>query len=195
MPNLPKNMIRRKGRKGYWFKQVVCGRGVMRYLGSDYQQALRRFRSLKKEDVPTSSLTVSDAAQQWLKVYVPAARREEDWALARQRVTDYLEPHLGTYLLGKLTQDHLRSYRIQLSKSHLSVQSVKHVLSDCRCFLNWCEDTGLIERAPIPRKFLPRVQERPPDRLSDPHLRGRCQPARPIRVHLSLLAGNGVAVG
>ena len=31
----------------------------------------------------------------------------------------------------------------------------------------WSEDSGLIDRALIPRKLLPRIQERPPDRLTD----------------------------
>lgn len=195
MPNLPKNMIRRKGRKGYWFKQVVAGRGVMRYLGADYSEALHRLRSLRKEDVTVTTITVEEAATRWLEVYIPSARRQEDWGLARQRVNDYLVPHLGQYLLGKLTQDHLRSYRISLSKGHLSVQSVKHVLSDARCFLNWCEDTGLVERAPIPRRLLPRVQERPPDRLSDEEVEAVCSLQDPYGFTCRFLVATGLRWG
>lgn len=36
-----------------------------------------------------------------------------------------------------------------------------------RCLLNWCEDAGLIERSPFPRRVMPRLQERAPDRLTD----------------------------
>lgn len=36
-----------------------------------------------------------------------------------------------------------------------------------RCFFRWCEDAGLIESAPIPRKLLPKIAERVPDRLTD----------------------------
>jgi integrase len=41
------------------------------------------------------------------------------------------------------------------------------VLSDVRCLFNWCEDAGLVERSPFPRRVMPRLQERPPDRLTD----------------------------
>jgi len=82
-------------------------------------------------------------------------------------VRDYLEPSLGHVLLHRLKKDHLRSYRLRLEGTHLSRQSVRHVLSDLRCMLNWCEDTGLIDHAPIPGKLLPKMQERPPDRLTE----------------------------
>lgn len=45
--------------------------------------------------------------------------------------------------------------------------SVAHVLSDVRCLFNWCEDAGLVERSPFPRRVMPRLQERLPDRLTD----------------------------
>src|SRR5439155_11916762 len=148
-------------------RQKVAGRIVVRALGSDYDVARQRLRSLKQEDIPLENSTVSKAARRWLSVYVPTERRPEDHGLAAQRVRDYLEPFLGHVLLHKLKKDHLRSYRLYLENTHLSRQSVRHVLSDLRCLLNWCEDTGLIEHAPIPAKLLPKMQERPPDRLTD----------------------------
>lgn len=167
MPKLPKNMIRRKGKPGYYFRQQVAGRIVVRALGSNYEQACKQLRSLKHDDIPLENSTVSVAARRWLSVYVPTERRSEDHQLAAQRVRDYLEPFFGHVLLHKVKKDHLRSYRLHLEGTHLSRQSVRHILSDARCFLNWCEDTGLIEHAPIPAKLLPKMQERPPDRLSD----------------------------
>lgn len=167
MPKLPRNMIRRKGKPGFYFRQVVAGRVVVRALGANYEQACQRLRSLKQEDIPLESSTVSTAARRWLSVYVTTERRPEDHQLASQRVRDYLEPFLGQVLLHKLKKDHLRSYRLHLEGTHLSRQSVRHLLSDARCLLNWCEDTGLIDHAPIPARLLPRMQERPPDRLTD----------------------------
>jgi integrase len=49
----------------------------------------------------------------------------------------------------------------------LSPLTVVHLLSDARAFFRWCEDAELIERAPIPKRLVPRLQERPPDRLED----------------------------
>jgi integrase/recombinase XerC/integrase/recombinase XerD len=163
MPKLPKNMVKRGS--VYYFRQKSAGRVVRVSLGSDYERACRKLRSLKRDGV-TQSGTVEEAARRWLSSYVPTVRREQDRPLAAQRVRDYLNPFLGHFLLAKLTVDDLRAYRIHLEKTHLSVQSVKHVLSDLRCFLNWCEDSGLLERSPFPRRLLPKIQERPPDRLT-----------------------------
>lgn len=195
MPRLPRNMIRRKGKKGYYFRQVIAGRVVVRSLGTDYDEACRRLRSLKREDVPLPAATIAEAARRWLSVYIPTARGERDQRLAAQRVRDYLVPQLGHVLLHRLKSDHLRSYRLQLEQSHLSVQSVRHVLSDCRCFLNWCEDTGLIEKAPVPRKLLPRIQERPPDRLSDDEIRAVCSVPDPYGFICRFLLGTGLRWG
>jgi integrase len=160
-------MIRRKGKPGFYFLQQTAGRVVVRALGTDYEQACLRLRSLKQEAIPLEASTVAAAARRWLSVYVATERRPEDRGLAAQRVRDYLVPVLGSLLLHRLKRDHLRSFRLHLESTHLSRQSVRHVLSDLRCLLNWCEDTGLIEHAPIPRKLLPKMQERPPDRLTD----------------------------
>lgn len=195
MPKLPRNMVRRKGKKGYYFRQVIAGRVVVRSLGSDYEEACRRLRSLKREDIPLPSATIAEAARRWLSVYVPTARSERDQRLAAQRVRDYLQPHLGHFLLHRLKADHLRSYRLQLERSHLSVQSVRHILSDVRCFLNWCEDTGLIEKALIPRKLLPRIQERPPDRLSEEEVEAVCSLPDPYGFICRFLLGTGLRWG
>lgn len=167
MPKLPKNMIRRKGKPGFWFRRKINGRVVVRSLGSDYEEACRKLRVLKREEWTLPTLKVGEAAERWLNLYVATARSPKGQRLARQRIGSYLVPCLGHYLLAKLTGDHLRGYRLQLEKSKLSVQSVRHILADARCFLYWCEDAGLLDRSPFPRKILPRVQERPPDRLTE----------------------------
>lgn len=167
MPKLPRNMIRRPGRPGYYFRQVVAGRVRLLSLGCDYQEAARKLRSLKTGEIQAGPMTVAEAAQRWLASYVATARNAHGQRLAGQRTEHYLVPHLGHVLLHKLSREHLRAYRLSLERSHLSLQSVRHVLSDVRCMLNWCEDSGLVDRAPVPRRLLPKVQERPPDRLTD----------------------------
>jgi integrase len=160
-------MIRRKDRPGYWFRGVVDGRTRHIALGTDYQEALRRLRSLKAEGPPLTEFTVKDAAARWLQGYVATARDEKGQQLAAQRFRDHVVPYLGHLLLCRITAEHLRALRVKLERTHLSVQSVRHVLSDVRCLLNWCEDDGLIDRSPVPRKLLPKMQERPPDRLTE----------------------------
>lgn len=166
MPKLPKNMIKRGG--SFYFRQMIKGRLVRVSLGSNYEDARDRLRSLKRDGVtPTSAVTVEDAARRWLSSYVPTVRRERDQRLARQRVNDYLTKFLGHLLLGRITGEDVRAYRLWLEKRSLSPQSVKHILSDLRCMLNWCEDSGLVDRSPFPRRVLPKIQERAPDRLAE----------------------------
>ena len=172
MPKLPKNMVRRQGRPGYYFRRKSRGRSKWLALGTDYTEALRKLRSLKADagatNKPPADLTVGEAAERWLKSYVATARAGKSQQLALRRVEMYLVPHLGHLLLGRVTRETLRDYRLALERQgHLSPQSVAHILSDARCLLNWCEDAGLLERAQVPRRLLPRLQERPPDRLSE----------------------------
>jgi integrase/recombinase XerD len=78
---------------------------------------------------------------------------------------------LGWKLIGKMTGDDLRSYRLLLEKKGLSLQTVRHILSDVRCLLHWSEDSGLVAHSPFPRRIMPRLQERPPDRLTEEEVR------------------------
>ncbi|MEO5617659.1 MAG: hypothetical protein ABIS67_07790, partial [Candidatus Eisenbacteria bacterium] len=58
--------------------------------------------------------------------------------------------------------------RLWLEKNtRLSPTSVWHLLADCRCLLNWCEEAGLVSRTQFPRRVMPKLQERLPDRLTD----------------------------
>lgn len=165
MPKRPKNLIKR-GRT-YVYRYKIGGRDIRVALGTDYEAACTKLRSLKTDVPHLPSVTVIEAARRWLSGYVPTVRGERDQRLAGQRVRDYLEPFLGHLLLRRVSGEQIRAYRLWLEKKPLSPQSVKHILSDCRCLLNWCEDAGLVERSPFPRRVLPRIQERPPDRLSE----------------------------
>jgi integrase len=111
---------------------------------------------------------VAQAAAQWLESYVQTQRSEKGQALTKQRVRDYLEPFMGHMLLESVDGEDVRAYRLWLERSsRLSLTSVWHLLSDCRCLFNWCEAAGLVERSPFPRRVMPRLQKRPPDRLTD----------------------------
>jgi len=127
--------------------------------------------SLKEGREPAGEeqgLTVSEAAARWLRSYVQTQRSEQGRQLAAQRVRDYLARHLGGRLLQSLSAEDLRGYRVWLEgRTRLSLTSVSHVLSDARCFLRWCQDSALLPASPFPRRLMPRLQERMPDRLTD----------------------------
>ena len=196
MPKLIRNLVRRKGRPGWYYRKMVAGRRVTVKAGASYEQASRRLRSLKTEGAPSPKLAVKDAASSWLQIYVPVHRGERDQQLAKRRVEMYLVPFLGHLLLHKLTKDDLRVYRLQLERlGRLSVQSVRHILADVRCMLRWCEDSDLVERALIPRQFLPRVQERPPDRLTDEEVERILRIPEPYAFVVRLGLGTGLRWG
>lgn len=139
--------------------------------------AIRSFRGTFVVDEGEARLTddaaieLADAARRWLEMYVATARNEGGLVLAEQRVRDFLLPYLGHRRIDTLVADDVRGYRLwQERTTPLKPQTVAHVLADLRCLLNWAEGAGLVIRSPFPRRALPRIQERAPDRLTDPEI-------------------------
>ena len=170
MPRLPQGMFRRKGRSGWYMRLYRAGGERWISLGSDFGEACDRARALAAGLTvdPAKAGTVGAACERWQESYIGQSRDEKGQKLAAQRVHAYLEPFFGHMLVERVTREDVRSFRLWLqSRFSLSVTSVWHVLSDVRCLFNWCEDAGLVERSPFPRRVMPRLQERPPDRLTD----------------------------
>lgn len=170
MPKLPKGMFRRTGRPGWYIRLFRGGRERWVSLGTDFAEACDKARALAAGlPVPSKGIgTVGHAAERWVESYVRTQRNGKGLQQASQRVRDYIEPFFGTLAVERVTREDVRKFRLWLeSRGHLSLTSVGHVLSDVRCLLNWCEDSGLIERSPFPRRIMPRLQERLPDRLTD----------------------------
>jgi integrase len=123
-------------------------------------------------------------------------RTERGWPIAEQRVRDYLVPFMGHLLLDKVEREDVRAYHMWLERTtKLSVCSIWHVLSDCRCLLNWCEGAGLVERSPFPRRVMPRLQERPPDRVTDEEAERMRALAEPYGFVCRLALGTGLRWG
>ncbi len=170
MPKLPQGMFRRKGRSGWYMRLYRAGGERWVSLGNDYGRACDSARALAAGLTvdPARAGTVGGACERWLESSVSIGRNEKGQKLAAQRVRAYIEPFFGYMLVERVTREDVRSFRLWLqSRTGLSVTSVWHVLSDVRCLFNWCEDAGLVERSPFPRRVMPRLQERPPDRLTD----------------------------
>lgn len=162
----------KKRRSAFYWRYRLKGKEVWIPLGSDPETARRRLRELKREGkVHRSELTVLDLAKRWLEVYVATSRSEKNQRLAAVRVERYVQPFFSGMRASGLAAADLRAYRLFLEGRRISAQTVKHVLSDARCLLRWAEDEGWIDRSPFPRRVMPRVQERPPDRLSDSEIR------------------------
>jgi len=197
MPKLPQGMFRRKGRPGWYMRVYRGGRERWVSLGANYEDACDRARALAAGlPVKATEGSMAQAAARWLESYVRTQRNEKGQGLAAQRVRDLIDPFFGDMLVGRVTGEDVRSFRLWLeSKTSLSVTSVWHVLSDVRCLLNWCEDAGLVERSPFPRRVMPRLQERPPDRLTDEEAVQLCALQEPYGFVCRLALGTGLRWG
>jgi integrase len=163
-------MFRRKGRSGWYMRLYRAGGERWVSLGADYGLACDKARALGAGLTvdPVKAGTVGAACERWLESGVSTGRNEKGQKLAAQRVRVYIDPFFGHMLVERVSREDVRSFRLWLqSRTRLSVSSVRHVLSDVRCLFNWCEDAGLVERSPFPRRVMPRLQEQPPDRLTD----------------------------
>ena len=194
MPKLPSGMFKRKGR-GYYTRRWVDGKDRWVSLGTDYDEACSKLRQVSSREVPPLQVSVKDAAKQWLESYVATNRVERNQAMAGQRVRDYLEPFMGYRLLSKVTKEDLRGYRLWLEKQGKQPLTVRHILADARCLFRWCEDTGWLDRCPVPRKLLPKIQERPPDRLSDAEVESVLSVPEPYAFIVRLGVGTGLRWG
>ncbi len=167
MPRLMSGMFKRG--RSYYVRDQQGGRDKWTSLGTDYEEACRRLRRMRSGAVvPRSCLTVRLAAEQWFTHYICTRRAESDHVMTKQRLRDYLLPYIGHKPLASVTKDDVRAYRLWLERGgRLKPASVKHILSDLRCLMYWAVDSDLIDRVNFPRRVMPRLQERPPDRLTD----------------------------
>ena len=193
MPRLPKGMFRRgrsyyvRLRKGYTDRWVS--------LGPDYDEAARAYREILAGTVPAAKVTVGTAVQQWLETYVRNARNTKGVALAERRVELYFRQFFRNRELTGIASEDVRRYRIFLERHRIAPQTVFHLLADAGCFFNWCVDAGLLVRSPVPRRIMPRIQERPPERLSDEAIAALTSLADPYGFTARLALGTGLRWG
>lgn len=194
MPKLPRGMFRR----GPSFYTRLRSGGADRWvsLGSDLDEARRRLQELRSGRLtPSGRVTVREAALEWLETYVRTARSPANVVLAGRRVRAYLEQYLGFKLVGRVTPEDLRRYRLWLEAQDKSPQTVAHILSDARCFFNWCEGAGYAVKSPFPRRLMPRIQEKPPDRLTDDEVEALLRVSEPYAFVIRLGLGTGLRWG
>ena len=156
MPKLPKGIYKRG--RSFYARIFENGRERRFSLGPDYVEACRKFRAIRDgKEAPSNGVTVERAAQDWLRLRIATGRNPQGIQLAESRVRMYLVPIMGARLVQHVTSNDLLDYRVRLERTRLSPLSVRHVLSDARCFFLWCLDSGLLDRSPVPRKLLPRI--------------------------------------
>ncbi len=164
-----KGIFKRKGRNQWYAHVYANGKDHMVALGTDAKAAGVRLKALQAPGAFTepNQMTVNEAVDRWITLYVQVHRNEAGQRLALFRANTYLKKFMGAMLLSKVGPDDLRSYRLWLQEQSIALQTVAHVLSDARCFFGWAVDTGLITHTPVRRRLLPKIQEQPPKTLSD----------------------------
>lgn len=190
---LPKGMFRRG--RSYCVRLHDGGRDKWVSLGSDLEGAKKRLQKLRAGERLSPRLTVAQACERWLEIYVQTARNPKGQRLARCRARRYLVPLLGDKLIGQVGPDNLRGYRLALERMELAPQTVSHVLTDARCLFSWAEACGLVAQSPVPRRLLPRIQERLPDRLTDPEVEALARIDEPFGSVIRLGLGTGLRWG
>jgi integrase len=180
----------------WYFRYQKEGKQYWVPLGSDKESAERQYRELKRQGtVHRSELSIVEVAQRWLAGYVATARNEKGQKLARVRVERYIMQFFTGVRISDLRSEQVRSYRLWIERKGVSTQTVKHVLADLRAMLRWAEDDGLIDRSPFPRRVMPRVQERPPDRLTDAEVANLLAVRDPHRFVIQLALTTGLRWG
>jgi integrase len=187
-------MFKRGG--SYYVRVRFEGRDRWHALGSQLGQACAKLQRLRSGEAPLGDRTlVAEAARRWLAAYVKTARNPKGQRQTATRVAKYLVPFFPFVPVVKVGPDSLRRYRLWLEGQDLEPATVSHILADARCFFRWCEEVGLVERAPIPRRLLPRLQERPPDRLTDDEVALVLSVPEPHRFVVRLALATGLRWG
>jgi integrase len=175
-----------------YFRSRAGGRDRKKSLGRDFIEACRKYRQIQAGIIrPFDRVIVRAAAAQWIEVYIKINRTPKNARTAESRVKRYLDPVMGHRRVDEITVDDLRRYRVHLQQKGISLQTVAHVLADARTFFRWCEELGYCARAPIPHKFLPKLEETLPRFLTEEELEALDHLGEPWRfvIRLSLATG------
>lgn len=139
------------------------------WLGRTYAEALAEDRRLQRSGVDLATHpTVETFAARWLEERVVPERKGKGPRLAAQRLEDFVFPALGGRLLVEAARPStLRALRATLDATHLSAQSVHHVLADFRGLLRYAAECEIIPAVVWPHGVMPRVPEKVPAPFSD----------------------------
>lgn len=157
--------------------------GISQIRAGTFQTATeaRRARAAEREAElarAAAEITVSTLAERWLEHAAKITRDAKGYGIARTRVAHYFSLFFGKKDASLLTTDDLMAYRgwlagqkmrrtqkdgtVLQTERPLTVQTQRHILSDCRALILWAEGRGLVPRGTVPKKkLLPPPQEKP----------------------------------
>jgi integrase len=181
MPRLLKG-LRQRG-KSFFFRVRFGGKDKTYPLGQDPDSAMMSAREMTRRikaglppvDERKAIFTVEDAVNSWLEDHVKVHRHGAFAENTRWRCEHVLLPFMGKEPLEKVTAGTLFKYRNEVRKlkrrgnseaGQLSDATVRMYLGDVRAVLNHALTLEVLDRSPIPRRWLPKLPERAPDVLT-----------------------------
>ncbi len=151
-------------------KQYYVTRGGKRlYLGSDKEQALRRYHEVGlsgtvgsiEQASPPVDLSAKELANRFL------AAQRANWRNPQGTLKSYRD-WVGRFLkdhrqlrVAEFTIERFASWKLSLKERGYSPESINHYLSAVRAMFRFAEDTGLMDKAPK----LKRVRNEPKQRI------------------------------
>ncbi len=152
-----------------------------------------------------SRLTVDAAHARWCAHDLRVRRNDRGRREVEARYHRHVSPIIGLKRLDALTGEDIRALRVELDgrvllrrNAPLRPETVRHVLSELRCFLSWAaDDRGgrFIPVAPWPRGILPKVRKHPPERLLDDEVEALLATSEPYAFVIRLGLGTGLRWG
>src|SRR5262245_44027762 len=192
MPRLMKG-LRQRGRS-FFFRIRNGGVDETISLGRDHDRAVVRALEINrriKAGLPPleerkAIFTVEDAVNSWLEDHVSQKRHGTFADQTRSRCERVLLPFMGSMRIDEVTAGTLFSYRNHVSgltwgtdsrkekprkgrpakAAPISETTVRMYLGDLRAVINHALTLQVIDRSPIPRQWLPKVEELAPDVLN-----------------------------
>jgi integrase len=197
MPLLPRGMYKRGS--FYYTREWAAGKDKRHSLGSDYARALDALEKIRRgKEAPEGTTTVDQAFDLWIEKVVPTRRTEQgikDIRSRFRRLTSHFMGHMG---LNSIRPDDLREFRLWLerrksrkTKTRYSAESVRHTLREVSMLLDWCVESGYIEKSPVPKRLMPKVGEHLPKPFSTEEVERLLELEEPYRwvIRLALATG------
>lgn len=141
---------------GRWVAQVEAGRlanGRRRYARATRgtkAEAVTALRDLQRQAdsgvAPDNSRTVAAYLEWWADNVLRGSVKESSEADYRGVITRWINPHIGTVRLGKLSPTHVQSMLRALEDAGLSARTRQYARAVLVRALRWAVQTGLVQR-------------------------------------------------
>ena len=139
---------RRGETKEAWIVDYVDGQGDRHIETFKLKKDAEAYRDTVARDIrdgthtpPSKSVTVAEAAENWLVHVEREGRERSTWAQYRQHITKHINPRIGNYKLPALTAPRINSFRDELLRD-LSRPLARKVLVSLKSLLKEARRRG-----------------------------------------------------